>query len=46
MKITDLLDESSIILNLEASSKEDALNALNGDKVLVEIIEEKNKIKF
>ena len=26
MKITDLLDESSIILNLEASSKEDALN--------------------
>ena len=26
-------------------SKEDALNALNGDKVLVEIIEEKNKIK-
>lgn len=26
MKITDLLDESSIILNLEASSKEDVLN--------------------
>lgn len=26
MKIIDLLDESSIILNLEASSKEDALN--------------------
>ena len=26
-------------------SKEDSLNALNGDKVLVEITEEKNKIK-
>ena len=25
--------------------KENSMNALNGDKVLVEIIEEKNKIK-
>ena len=37
-KIND--DEDEIYI-----SKEDSLNALNGDKVLVEIIEEKNKIK-